>query len=49
VSQIAQEGDVKPLGPEMDDRDLVAGLPLGRLEDRYRLEANPADHGPAHR
>jgi hypothetical protein len=40
---------VETLGPEVDDRHLVLGLPLRRLEDVHRLELDAPDDLPRER
>ena len=44
MPQVAEEDHVQVLGPEVDDRHLVLGLPLGGLEHVDRLEPDALDH-----
>ncbi len=42
MPEVAEEDEVQVLGAEMDDRHLVLGQPLGRLEDVDGLDLDAA-------
>ena len=44
MPQVSEEDQVKALRPEVDDRHLVLGLPLGGLEHADRLDPDAACH-----
>ena len=44
MPQVSEEDQVKVLRPEVDDRHLVLGLPLGGLEHADRLDPDAACH-----